>query len=206
MTAKMIRKKLDDTTGASIVIALVFFLICAVVGSTVLTAATINSQATATYKKSREQEYTVNSAAALMAKELQEGVRVTWDWDNVVNGIPAATVVPNNGLAARLWGNNVDILQQRALGKSYVIGNTQTDRIAIEGVSGMNEVYATLEVTRDLDIYLRLSLDADPAALSAYDETVYLQCIATYSGEGKLIAAEWKPAVVTKGNTGGGTP
>ena len=40
---------LRDTSGASIVIALVFFLICGIVGSVVMTAASVQAKAAQTH-------------------------------------------------------------------------------------------------------------------------------------------------------------
>lgn len=59
--------KLEDTSGSSVVLALAFFLICAIVGSIILTAASVNAKTVATYKETQQAEYTVTSAAGLWA-------------------------------------------------------------------------------------------------------------------------------------------
>lgn len=48
-----IRHTLRDTSGASIIIALAFFLICGIIGSVVITAASINAKAVATHKETQ---------------------------------------------------------------------------------------------------------------------------------------------------------
>ena len=48
---------LRDTSGASIVIALVFFLICGIVGSVVMTAASVQAKAAQTHVDLQQKEY-----------------------------------------------------------------------------------------------------------------------------------------------------
>lgn len=201
----ILKNKLRDTSGASIVIALLFFLICAVVGATVLTAATINSQATATYKNTRQHEYTVSSAANLVGNELQEGAHLEWDWSLLVNGAPQVSVTGSE-LLEQLWAHNADIWKEREQNKPFTLGSEASNRIQITGIDGVETVYAQIEITRSFDIYVYLSRNLDPTASAAYDEIVYLQCKPTYTNEGNLIAAEWEPAVITKGSATGGTP
>ena len=61
---------LRDTSGASIVIALVFFLICGIVGSVVMTAASVQAKAAQTHVDLQQKEYAMQSAAKLMAQQL----------------------------------------------------------------------------------------------------------------------------------------
>ena len=61
---------LRDTSGASIVIALVFFLICGIVGSVVMTAASVQAKAAQPHVDLQQKEYAMQSAAKLMAQQL----------------------------------------------------------------------------------------------------------------------------------------
>lgn len=67
----MIRKKYENTSGASIFIALIFLLICALVGSVVLTAASASSGRLVDLKKNEQSYYTVLSAAKLLKNEIE---------------------------------------------------------------------------------------------------------------------------------------
>lgn len=49
--SRLLQHTLRDERGASLVIALVFFLICAIVGSVVITAASVNAKAVQTHKE-----------------------------------------------------------------------------------------------------------------------------------------------------------
>ncbi len=57
------RNILRDTSGASIVIALVFFLICGIIGSVVMTAASVQAKAAQTHVDLQQKEYAMQSAA-----------------------------------------------------------------------------------------------------------------------------------------------
>ena len=65
-----IKKKLGSQRGASITFALLIFLVCAVVGSVVLTAATAASGRMSRLAEMDQRYYSVTSAADLLAKEL----------------------------------------------------------------------------------------------------------------------------------------
>ena len=63
----------QDTRGASILIALLFFLVCALVGAVVLTAATVSTGQLVDYEKSQQAYYSTTSAAELFRDELVGG-------------------------------------------------------------------------------------------------------------------------------------
>lgn len=67
----MFRKKCKSTSGASILIALFFLLMCALAGSVVLTAASTSSGRLVNLKKNEQSYYTVLSAAKLLKKEIE---------------------------------------------------------------------------------------------------------------------------------------
>ena len=50
---------LRDTSGASVVIALVFFLICGIIGSVVMTAASVQAKAAQTHVDLQQKEYAI---------------------------------------------------------------------------------------------------------------------------------------------------
>lgn len=67
----MLIKKYNNTSGASIFIALLFFLICSLVGSVILTAASTSSGRLVNLKKNEQSYYTLLSAAKLLKKEIE---------------------------------------------------------------------------------------------------------------------------------------
>lgn len=66
----MFRKKCASTSGASLLLALLFLLLCALTGSVVLTAASVSSGRLSNLKKNEQSYYTVSSAAKLLEKEI----------------------------------------------------------------------------------------------------------------------------------------
>lgn len=204
LTYPAIKHRLADTTGASIVIALIFFLICAVVGSTVLTAASVNAQATASYRDVRRAEYTVSSAAAVLADSLQRDVRLEWDWSQAsassgpvigewAGEYPALFILVWERVAPDLWRYD----SVAGIWKPHEV--TLSD-LQITGVADMDTVYANITVDNDFRVTIRLSLDNDPDTAGPYDETVSLQARPEYADD-KLVALTWENPIITK--TGG---
>ncbi len=66
-----IKQKLRSSKGASLIIALVFMLFCAMVGSAVLAAATANGGRVAALKSDQQEYLNQRSAATLLSDELQ---------------------------------------------------------------------------------------------------------------------------------------
>lgn len=66
----MLRKKCASTSGASLLLALLFLLLCGLTGSVVLTAASVSSGRLSNLKKNEQSYYTVSSAAKLLKKEI----------------------------------------------------------------------------------------------------------------------------------------
>ncbi len=66
-----IKEKLRSSKGASLIIALVFMLFCAMIGSAVLAAATANGGRVAALKSDQQEYLDQRSAATLLSDELQ---------------------------------------------------------------------------------------------------------------------------------------
>ena len=199
MNARL-KAKLRDTSGASIVIALVFFLICAIIGSVVLTAASVNAKAVQTHREAQEAEYIVGSAAQVIGHELESAV-IT----NVQEGKNEKPTINNlTGTPVHsFWDQNaVSILAARSQGTAFnplpVTVNAPTTSGSF---TGFPQVRGTLEIDHDLNITVKITLESDAAlaADSPYNMTVYVQCIPTYNVSGKLTAFSYEPAVITKG-------
>ena len=133
------RNILRDTSGASIVIALVFFLICGIIGSVVMTAASVQAKAAQTHVDLQQKEYAMQSAAKLMAQQLG-GEDAVWEEKSVVVKIAYDTAgeasVDTNSLRSMIgqsfWTERrtKDILAARAEGKDYVLGSSASNRFA----------------------------------------------------------------------------
>ncbi len=76
-----IYRKLTGKQGASMVIALVFFLICAFAGGAVLAAAASNAGKATERKKSEQFSLALSSAARLMQEKIGSGNRLTVEDD-----------------------------------------------------------------------------------------------------------------------------
>ena len=67
----MVWRKLKSNTGASIIMALLLFLVCAVIGAVVLTAGTAASGRVSGLTEMDQRYYAVSSAAELLAREIK---------------------------------------------------------------------------------------------------------------------------------------
>ena len=193
MKSNTLQAKFRDTAGASIVIALVFFLICAIIGSVVLTAASVQAKAVQTHRELQQAEYTVGSAAQTI------GYDMDMDELTIVSRPDGDTV---QGAQYSVFGREFwktygsSILERRAVKESFGSG----ERLVIK--QGNSTVYGKLLVDSDLNITIDLSLDESFAPASPYNMTVYLQCIPTYNASGKLVSFSYERAAITKTNDG----
>ena len=74
---KRAAEKLKSSRGASLMMALLLFLTCAVVGSAVLTAGTAASGRMSKIAESDQRYYSVNSAANLLIDLFKDPVKIT---------------------------------------------------------------------------------------------------------------------------------
>lgn len=91
MKPQLIRAKLCSQQGASILFALFFFIVCAVIGSIVLTAATAAAGRLEGVKERNQRYYAVNSAADVLAHEMDNPEM------KVVKTVSKRTTVTVNG-------------------------------------------------------------------------------------------------------------
>lgn len=68
----MVHKKLSDNSGASLLIALLFFTICAVIGTLIITISMAASGRMHNLKSDQQSYYTMYSAAKLLAEEISD--------------------------------------------------------------------------------------------------------------------------------------
>ena len=195
---------LRDTSGASIVIALVFFLICGIVGSVVMTAASVQAKAAQTHVDLQQKEYAMQSAQL-------GGEDAVWEEKSVVVKIAYDTAgeasVDTNSLRSMIGQNfwteqrTKDILAARAEGKDYVLGGSASNRLLIDPPSeagGLAPVYGCITVDPDLKITVELSLDSAFAADSPYNTTISVQCTPTFDNQGRVTVIEYGDNTVVK--------
>ena len=93
----MMRRKLNSQSGASIVIALIFFLLCLTVGAVVLTAATANVGRVTRIQNQQQAYFAVRSAAELLLNEIKGTSfhRRTETWDKEPAGGTGPGLVNN---------------------------------------------------------------------------------------------------------------
>lgn len=85
---KRLRKKLHSERGASILLALLFFLVCIMVGASVLAAAASNAGKIRSNQTEQQRYLTLSSAIRLVADELKQaeytGKYKVWEWTETV--------------------------------------------------------------------------------------------------------------------------
>ena len=212
---RALQHTLRDERGASIVIALVFFLICAIVGSVVVTAASVNAKAVQTHKDLQQDEYSMASAADLIAQQL--------GGEDKTRSAPCVTVSISYGpdekpsvdvskvyseVGKGFWTKDrtATILACREQGIPYTIGDSSSDRLVVHPPfesKAMDPVYGKVTVDADLNVTVELSLDEELSASSPYNMTVSVQCTPTYDAAGRLTAFSYGKNTVVKKASGG---
>lgn len=217
------KAKLRDTSGSSIILALAFFIICAIIGTIVLTVASVNTKATVTYEKTQQAEYTVTSAANLIGEQLANS-SATWTYPGSSKEPDFAMIdsyAPDDGLVADLWKRYGSMGQASSDGiwASYQKASYVIPQQFIVSAPGLDDVYVDIEFDRDLNITATLSLDSGTGSSGAssskgYDMVVSVQATPHFDISGKLLGVDWGSYTVSKaaslaapaaGSTGGAT-
>lgn len=189
-----VTKRMRDESGASIVIALVFFLICGIVGSVVLTAASVEAKTVHTHKEMQQAELTVGSAAQLLANQLGgDAVQIT----DIKTEDDKITAVSVNGVTS-LFGQSY-WTDTRAMDAAAGTPSSDTYQISVQPTeASVDTVYVKIELDVDRNLTATFSLDKSFAPSSPYNMTMYCQCIPTYDAKGQLKEFTYEPAVIRK--------
>lgn len=189
-------KKIRDTSGASIVIALVFFLICGIVGSAVVTAASVQAKAAQTHRQLQQDEFNVASAAQSIGYDMDMVELTVQPGENGAAG----TVVPERGYSqfgSQFWTQY----------GSTIMANRRNDAptnvpdilsIQVSGYGDLRPVYGKVTVDPDLNITIKLSLSNTFASTSPYNMKVTLQCVPSYDNAGNLLSFRYERAILQK--------
>lgn len=213
-SAPSLARRLRDSSGASIVIALVFFLICGIIGSVVVTAASVQAKSVHTHKELQQSEYTMQSAAELIAQQLggedssalQHSVTVHVSYGTDKKPIVDVSKV-HSEVGKGFWtkGRTESILANRAAGSSYVLGDSPSNRLVVNSPSGsqsMDPVYGKITVDADMNMTVELSLDPELSPSSPYNMTVFIQCTPTYNAAGQLTSFTYGDGTTIKKTSG----
>ena len=152
-----LKQKLKSQTGASITFALLLFLVCAVIGSVVLTAGTAASGRMSELAKSDQRYYSVTSAARLLRNMVEnetvtivKTVKSTGETSYTINGEADNTSFTPNSLP-------------EDAAYSYVIQNgTPKNRTFTLSVGGYDSLKSTIEETLAADGTLTFRILSQP--------------------------------------------
>lgn len=167
--ASRVCRKLHDTSGSSLVLALAFFIVCAIIGTVVLTAASVNTQATVTYQETQQAEYAVTSAADLVGELLVDST-IVWAYDGESDETPNFTDDKAyegcaNELLPHVWRQYGSLIwPERKTNAPFTVPELFT-----VSATGVDAVYARISFDQDLNMTVMLSLDPDMDSLSGYN-------------------------------------
>lgn len=173
---KDILTKLKSNSGASLMAALLFFIMCATVGSFVLAAATASSGRLAGLKRNEQAHYAVNSAADLIAGLVQDEnskviIQLTKEYPSKKT-TKKAFINPNNGSELAEYDSITNQIVLPYLVKTVypaldydsafpgISAMTGTQTIQV-GVPGYDDLSVNAKYT--LDESLNLSVEITPA-------------------------------------------
>lgn len=183
-----VRKKLISDDGASLMLALLFFLVCAVGGAVILASATVSAGRASSLQdvERHQEEYAVDSAAALLKSELEKDsvyIKVTRTspgfsnihevpddsaegWKSTIDGICDATgkVKENPSdfmekfILQRLNRSSVNYDSNDYLKVSEVSSQTPVLEITVENQSDYPVICATPSLSGDSKDILKITL------------------------------------------------
>ena len=186
--------KLRDTSGASVVIALVFFLICAIIGSVVLTAASVQANAVATQQELKQQELVMSSAAQVIGEDMCS-VKLVVGGD----GSSFATEAESKGMARAFWGKyGTDVFKNVEKRQPSDLGVFSVAVASLGADYGVDPVDAKIKVGPDLSLTIDISMPPADGSAPLYNLRVFIQSIPTYDVSGNLLSATYEQPVVQK--------
>ncbi|MEG1067678.1 MAG: hypothetical protein RSD90_03430 [Anaerovoracaceae bacterium] len=163
----MLKQKIKAQNGATILLALLFFLLCAVAGSVVLAAGSASGGRLAGIDELQQSYYTVTSAAQVVRDEI-DGESFLYEVVTVNDGTPTKTakLVGNGAFSDELskaaielfnYKNKTEFTDTLSLSLS---NSTYTNRVkSVRGDFKMNSDYSVtiklyIEDTKLKDVYL----------------------------------------------------
>lgn len=167
---RLVGKKLKSKSGASVALAILVFLVCALVGSTILAAATSSSGTLTTTWGADKDSYALKSAAKIL-KPSFEGQVWTADTTKLVNGkLPAVSTADLKTLYDAMStttynGAQADVNLTFTVGNADTAnGNTVKVSITMDSSYNVTAVFTKDGATRKVTEYF-------PAATASGDQT-----------------------------------
>lgn len=85
MVMSRVQRKIEDRSGASLSVALLFFLVCAIVGSVLIAAASVSMGRMKNIADGEQERYALDSAMEMLAEEMQGGeITLTASMDSAI--------------------------------------------------------------------------------------------------------------------------
>lgn len=188
----------QDTRGASILIALLFFLVCALVGAVVLTAATVSTGQLVDYEKSQQAYYSTTSAAELFRDELVGGTCTVSGEDYTCIFADANTRM-QNFIAGAVKSQNTN--------SNPLVPSTATATLKVSASAGnetLKDVTARLTMggknaSTPFDLRITFSPTVYDGAVGNYQVVLTIPASCLYDKAGTTLQSiTWKDAVITK--------
>lgn len=188
----------QDTRGASILIALLFFLVCALVGAVVLTAATVSTGQLVDYEKSQQAYYSTTSAAELFRDELVGGT-CTVSGEDYTCAFADTNASMQNFIAGAVKSQNTT---SNPLAPSAATATLKVSAPA--GNDTLKDVTARLTMggknaSTAFDLRITFSPTVYDGAVGNYQVVLTIPASCLYDEAGTTLQSiTWKDAVITK--------
>ena len=191
-----------DERGASILIALLFFLVCALVGGVVLTAASVGTGQLVDYEKSQQAYYSTTSAAELLRDEIVDGT-CTISGDVYECSLADGNASMQEYLAGAVKAVNI-ALPAAALSTPQPSASAQFKVNAPVGAADMVAVSAQFtmggeKANNPFDIRIAFSPASYDGAVGNYQVVLTIPASCHYDETGTTLQkVTWKDAMITK--------
>ena len=188
--ARILSHPIGANSGASILIALFFFLICAVVGAAVLTAATVTTGQLKDLESSQQAYYSVSSTAALFRDEIVGGTYTA------ASGSTAASCALNQ--------SNADLqkLLANAVAETKTYGSAACDLSVSTGLAGTIDVTAHFVMNSDYSIVITCWPTSYSGTVGSYKVVCTIPASILYATDKTSVQSiTWKDAVITKADS-----
>lgn len=174
---KQILKKIKSESGASLVLAILVFLICALVGSTILAAATASSGTITTSWHNEKDVYTLKSAETLFEQNFENKTWKSADETNrdtttyKITDVPTVSTMDNlyRYLCCKTYndGSAVQTIE-------YTLGSTSVSSTPVDITVNMDDkynitaVFSMKDSTRTIKLYLPGTVGSDSEKVVNY--------------------------------------
>lgn len=178
------------TSGASLIIALLFLLVCAVVGAAVLTAATVTTGQLVDFEDSEQAYYSTSSAAALFRDEIVDGTCVP----AAGSASASCTLVQGNAELEKLLAS--------AVAETATYGSASCDLNVSDSDEGTVDVTAHFSMGSDYSIVITCWPTSYNGTIGSYKVVCTIPSSLLYASDGTTVQSiAWKEAVITKADS-----